>query len=114
MALSFTSTIPVSGVALYTYDNLDTADTSPTVINPGGTEPIAGSMQVIGTFGGGTVKLQGSNNGANWVDLKDSYGTAIGLTSAGGVEFSTSFLYLRPLVTGGSSDDVDVFIVTRG
>ena len=114
MALTQTPTRPVDGVQLWTYDNLDTADSSPFKIKPGGTEPIAGCMQAFGTFGGGTVKLQGSNDGTNWVDLNDVTGTAIGITAAGGAEFTTSFLYIRPLVTGGSGDDIDVLILLRG
>ena len=114
MALVFTPSHPFSGVNLYTYDNLDTEDSSPPKITPGGTEPLAGSIQAVGTFGGGTVKLQGSNDNTNWVDLNDTAGTVIGLTAEGGAEFSSSFLYLRPLITGGTGDDVDVFITTRG
>ena len=114
MALTVTPSYPVSGVQLWTYDNLDTADSSPPKINAGGTEPIAGCIQAIGTFGGGTVKLQGSNDATNYVDIKDVTGSAIGLTASGGAEFTTSFLYIRPLVTGGSGDDVNVFIVMRG
>ena len=38
-----------------------------------------GNLQVIGTFGGATVILQGSNDGTNWFALKDRYGAAISL-----------------------------------
>ncbi len=104
-----------SGVIVYKWDNLDTADSSPDAIEPGGTEPIAGFIQMIGTPGGGTVKLQGSNDGTNWADLNDVAGSAIGLSAAAeGAEFSASCRYLRPLTTGGTTDDVDVFISLRG
>jgi len=114
MALTVNTTQPVSGVKLYTYDNLDTLDTSPDVILSEGTSPIAGFIQAFGTFGSGTVKLQGSNNNSTWVDLSDVTGTAIGLTAAGGKEFTSSCVYLRPLITGGTADDVDVLISLRG
>lgn len=114
MALVVTRTQPVSGVSLWEYNNLDTADTSPESILVSGTEPIVASIQAVGTFGGGTVKVQGSNDGTNWVDLNDTAGTAIGLTAAGGANFSSAFVYHRPLVTGGTGDDVDVFISMRG
>lgn len=114
MALTVTPSYPVPGVELWTYDNLDTADTSPAVIQAGGQLPVAGCIQAIGTFGGGTVVLQGSNDNINWVTIKDLTGVDVSLTSAGGAEFSTSFIYLRPLITGGTGDDVDVFIVLRG
>ena len=114
MALTFTPSIPAPGVELYTYDNLDSSDTLPPVITPGDSISVLGSIQAVGTFGGGTVVLQGSNDGTNWVNLTDTQGTAIGLTAAGGAEFSSAFLSFRPLITGGSGDDVDVFIVLRG
>ena len=114
MALAFSMDTPVSGCDVYTYDNLDTADTSPGVITPSGTTPIVGAIQVIGTFGGASVALQGSNDGDNWVGITDRAGTAIAITAAGGAEFSTAYLYLRPLATGGTGDDLDVFISLRG
>ena len=114
MALVVSSTQPVSGVKLYTYDNLDTLDTAPSNILCEGTSPIAGFIQAIGTFGSGTVKLQGSNDNVNWVSINDVTGVVIGLTAAGGKEFTCSCVYLRPLITGGTADDVDVFISLRG
>ena len=50
----------------------------------------------------------------NWVGLSDRSGVVIAITAAGGSEFSTSYLYLRPLATGGTGDDLDVFISLRG
>jgi len=114
MALVVTPSKPVSGVSLYTYDNLDSADTNPEYLTLSGTDPVVGFLQVVGTFGGGTVKLQLSNNGTNWVDAKDISGTAVAITAAGGVEFSTAAVYIRPLISGGSGDDVDVLISFRG
>lgn len=114
MSLVVTPSQPVSGVQLHTYDNLDTADTSPQSILLSGTAALAGAIQVIGTFGSSSITVQGSNDGTNWVTLADRAGTAIAITAAGGAEFSTSFVYIRPLSTGGSGDDVDVFISLRG
>jgi hypothetical protein len=114
MALVFSTSQPVSGCDLYTYDNLDTADTAPGAILSSGTAPAIGSIQAVGTFGGASVALQGSNDGTNWVGLTDRSGVTIALTAAGGSEFSTSFVYLRPLATGGTGDDLDVFISLRG
>lgn len=114
MALTVTPSQPTPGVELWTYDNLDTADSSPTPIEPGGTLPIFCSVQATGTFGGGTVKVQGSNDNTNWVDLKDTGGLAIEITGDGGAQFFSAYRYLRPLITGGSGDDVDVYITLRG
>lgn len=114
MALTYDVDQAGPSVFVYSYNELKTSDTSPNRISPGGTQSLAGSIQALGTFGGATVKLQGSNDGSNWVDLEDLQGDAIGLTAAGAAEFSTSMAYLRPLATGGTSDDLDVYVCLRG
>ena len=78
------------------------------------TKGLLASVQMFGTWGSSTVVLQGSNDGTNWVTLKDTAGTAISLTDDGAFEFSTAMLYIRPSSSGGSSDDVDVIVTTRG
>ena len=120
MALAVTTLKINEGFILTTYDNLDTLDTAPDPIAVGsdfvmssGSGLVHGTIQAVGTFGSGTVKLQMSNDGTNWVDMKDINNTAIGITAAGASEFNTAARYIRPLITGGTGDDVDVFITTR-
>lgn len=79
-----------------------------------GTAAVAGSVQITGTFGGATVKLQASNDGTNFVDMKDVYGVTISTTTAALFEFSTSAVYVRPAISGGTGDDVDVTVCLRG
>jgi len=69
------------------------------------------SVQVTGTFGGATVVLQGSNDKATWATLEDLEHNAISLTAAGIVEFSTGVAYVKPSVSGGTGDDLDVTLV---
>ncbi len=80
---------------------------------PSRSEPV-GSVQVTGTFGGATVTLQGSNDGTNYVTLKDLSGADISFTTAGLAYFDGRTLYIRPGISGGSSDDVDVTVIYRG
>lgn len=94
------------------WETLTESDTAGAFI-PTGLMGSAGCVQVVGTFGSATVVLQASNDGANWVTLKDTTGTAISFTSAGMAEFSTAALYLRPSASGGSSQDLDVTMVLR-
>lgn len=77
------------------------------------TQGVLGAVQVIGTMGGATVAMQASNDGTNWWNLKDTSGTEIGLTAAGGADFSTAALYVRPSPSGGSSQDLDVYLIMR-
>jgi hypothetical protein len=114
MSFTLTTSRPVSGVMLHTYTTMDSGDTAPSAILLDGTTPIAGFIQATGTFGGASAKLQVSNDNTNWVDAKDLTGAVVGLTAAGGAEFSTAAVYIRPLVTGGSGTNLTITIAFRG
>jgi hypothetical protein len=75
---------------------------------------VAGAVQFKGTFGGATVGLQASNDGTTFFDIKDLGGSAISTTAAALFEFTTAAMYLRPVISGGTGDDVDVVVVLRG
>ena len=76
------------------------------------TAGLAMAVQVTGTFGG-SVAVQGSNDGVNWSALKDISGTTIALTAADIVEMSSSCRYLRPNPGAGVSA-VTVTLCLRG
>ena len=75
---------------------------------------VAGSVQIVGTFGGATVKLQVSNDGSTFFDMKDLSALAITATSAALFEFTTAAVYLRPSVSGGTANAIDVTVCLRG
>lgn len=100
-----------------TWEELNSGDTGSPIDQDGmrSNRALAGCIQFTGTFNGGTTAvLEGSNDGTNYSTLRDMVGANISLTAAGMVEFSTSALYIRPSVSGGSSDDVDAIMVLRG
>ena len=60
------------------------------------------SIQISGTFGvGGSITIQGSNDGSNWVALTDPQGNAITKTAAAIEQVSEVTRYIRPSVTAG-------------
>jgi hypothetical protein len=60
------------------------------------------TVQVNGTLGaGGTLIVEGSNDGTNWYQLSDLGGTAISFTAAGLKGIREEPLYVRPRVTAG-------------
>jgi hypothetical protein len=75
---------------------------------------VAGAVQFGGTFGGATVGLQVSNDGTTFFDMKDLGGTVVSATSAALFEFTTAAMYIRPVITGGAANAVDVIVVLRG
>lgn len=74
------------------------------------------TVQVSGTFGaGGTLILQGSNDGgSNWFPLTDPQGNNISFTAAGGKVIVENPGIIRPNVTGGDGTTaltVDIYSV---
>ena len=99
--------------AAYRWTDYSTADTA-TAVKVQNMQGLAGSVQVTGTFGGATVALQVSNDGTNYVTLKDATAVDIAFTAAGIAEFSTAALFIKPTSSGGSGDNVTVTVVLRG
>lgn len=95
------------------WEQLTTANTDGNAVNVSAAA-VSITVQVIGTFGATSVGIQGSNDGTNWFVCKDQTGTAIAITSAGGVSLSDLPLYVRPLLTGGGgTTDIDVIMLVR-
>ena len=60
------------------------------------------TIQIFGTFGsGGTVLIEGSNDGTNWATLNDAFGTSMSVTSASIKQLAEATLYMRPRVSAG-------------
>jgi hypothetical protein len=101
------------GIPYLIWDNAATADTeiAYALLNRLGTD---GAVSFTGTFGGATVKLQASNDGTNFFDMKDKSGTTISATAGALFTFDTSAAYIRPAITGGTGDSIDIIVVLRG
>lgn len=99
-------------VSTVTWTGIATGDTINSDL-PGSLDPAFGAVQISGTFGGATVTLTGSNDGTTFSTLKDKTGTAISMTSAGAAEFSTAMVYIKPGISGGTGDSVDVVVSFR-
>lgn len=103
----------IPGVPRVIWEEAATGDTlSPFVLTQ--QYGLAASVQVVGTFGGATAKLQVSNDGTNWADVLDPLGAAVSLTATGYFELSLSGAYIRPAISGGTGDDLDIIVVLRG
>jgi hypothetical protein len=60
------------------------------------------SVQVSGIFGvGGSLRLEGSNNGTDYAVLTDPQGNPLDFTSAKVKAVTEATLWVRPRVTGG-------------
>lgn len=98
-----------------TWETLTSSNTAGASWDPKKTEASIATAQFTGTFDSATAVLQGSNDGTNWVTLKDMGASNVSFTSAGYAEISTAFAYIRPSTSGGGgSQDIDCILVARG
>lgn len=75
------------------------------------------SVQVSGTFGsGGSITMQGSNDGTNWCTLTDGEGNNVTLAAATTIHLLKELpRFIRPLATSGDgSTDLNVYLVLSG
>jgi hypothetical protein len=89
---------------LYTWSGLSTGSTVGAAVNAVGNGDR--NVQVIGTFGGGTVSILGSLDNVNFEVLQDVEGAALTFTAAGIKGVLESPPWIRPAFssTGGSVD----------
>jgi hypothetical protein len=73
------------------------------------------SVQIRGTFGvGGTVLVEGSNDGVNYATLNDAQGAALSKTSAALSQISQTTKLIRPRVSAGDgTTSITVTLLAR-
>lgn len=72
------------------------------------------SVQMTGSFGAGTVSLEGSNDGVTYAVLEDLGGSAISFSTASLQGVGPLTRYIRPSTPTGTSVDVDVTVLASG
>jgi len=102
-----------TGCNMVIWSGLLNGDTGNAIQMPGAADR---SIQISGTFGvGGSVTIQGSNDGTNFVALTDPQGNAITKTAAAIEQVSEVTRYIRPSVTAGDgSTSLVVSMLIRG
>lgn len=71
------------------------------------------AVTITGTFGSGTAVLQGSVDGVVYATLTDLAGNAVSATANKLQEFTSSCLYFKPAISGGTGDNVDFAVAFR-
>lgn len=98
-------------VKVIRWAGLSEADSSPAPFE--GPEWADRSVQIEGTFNGGTVVFEGSNDGTNWVTLSDPQGNAISKTAAALEQIEEVCRYMRPRVSAGTGLTINVTLLVR-
>ncbi len=72
-------------------------------------------LQIEGEFGGGTVDIEGSNDGVHWHAMIDTQDNHMKFSYPGMADVGQTSRYLRPVVAGGDeTTDVTVLALCRG
>lgn len=111
MAITTTSENLGSGdLRVIKFAGATTGDTSPVIDLA---EWADRSVQVAGTFGGATVTIEGSNDGANWATLNDAQGNALTITTAKIEQLLEVTRHTRVTVTGGTGTSLTITFLLR-
>lgn len=103
-----------NGYDVVTWAGMSTADTGTAYRPQGRVRHIAGQADDTGgAWGSATLIMQGSNDGTNYVALNDLGGDAISLTEDGGFSVGEAHRELRPSMSGGTGDNVNVTLTVR-
>jgi len=96
-------------VKIFLWETLTDSDTATPVVVAGYQDK---SVQVFGTFGGATVTIEGSNvvSTPTYATLDDANDNNLAFTSAGIEEITAACYQIRPAVTGGTAEDIDVYL----
>ena len=100
-------------VPVVTWTGMVTGDTI-TAFALAGQSGLACATQVGGTFGGATIAMTSSNDNSTFFAMYDMDGVAISCTAAAMFKFTAPALYVKPSITSGSANSVDVIMVLRG
>ena len=109
MAVGQSSVYAAKGVLITTW-NLATTETGDPEVAP---QFPTKSVQVTGSFNGGTVVIEGSNDGVTYATLSDVTGTALSFTANGVEKVSENTRYIRPRVSAGSVTAVRVALTSQ-
>ena len=72
-------------------------------------------VQAIGTIGGATLTIEGSNDGTNWETLNNAQGGALSFTALTSTikQIVERPRYIRPKLTGGTASGIGVYLMMR-
>jgi hypothetical protein len=71
------------------------------------------TIQLAGTFGGGTCIIQGSIDGVNWETLTDPLGNLLSFTSNDIATITEATRFIRPILSGASGPNLLVTLLSR-
>jgi hypothetical protein len=90
----------------YTWTPITQADSGNAILLPAHFQDM--SIQAFGTFGGGTVELQGSMDGVNFIKIQDWANADIQMTTTKIFRMNNLPKFVKPVATAGAGMSVTV------
>lgn len=104
------SSVRGSGAVLYTWEAMGDDDSGKWLDLPAAADK---TVQLGGTWASATIVLQGSMDKVTVFTLTDADGNAISATDDALALIRENTRYIRPVSSGGSGTDVDVYLLTK-
>lgn len=103
--------VDLAGVRVRKWPNMTTDDVGEPIIL---TKFNDRTVHVTGTFGGATVTFEGSNDGVEYLPMRDVFNAVVSAAEPKLITLTEVPLYVRPAVTGGVDTDVTLIICGVG
>lgn len=103
--------VDLQGVRVRTWSNMTSGDVGEPILL---TKFNDRTLHVTGTFGGATVAFEGSNDGSEYLPMRDVFNATVSATSAKLITLTEVPLYVRPTVTGGVATSVSIIVCGVG
>lgn len=109
--LALADKVDLSGVRVRTWSNMTTGDVGEPIIL---TKFNDRTIHATGTFGGATVTLEGSNDGVEFLPMRDVFNAVVSASSAKLITLTEVPLYVRPAITGGVGTSINLIVCAVG
>lgn len=103
--------VDLSGVRVRKWANMTTGDVGEHIIL---TKFNDRTVHVTGTFGGATVVFQGSNDGVEFLPMRDVFNAVVSASEPKLITLTEVPLYVRPAVTGGTGVSITAIVCGVG
>lgn len=109
--LTLADKMDLQGVRLRRWSAMTTGDNGEPIIL---TKFNDRTLHVTGTFGGATVAFEGSNDGIEYLPMRDVFNAVVSASEAKLITLTEVPLYVRPVVTGGTGTSVSIIVCGVG
>lgn len=103
--------VDLSGVRVRKWSNMTTGDVGEPILL---TKFNDRTVHLTGTFGGATVTFEGSNDGVEYLPMRDVFNAVVSAAEPKLITLTEVPLYVRPAVSGGTGTSITAIVCGVG